>query len=245
MFLVLCSSFDYPALWVHQCLADSDIGPVKLVTEAALASATRWDHRISSSEAKVSFVLPDDSFISDRNLGGVLNRLIAPPEQAVRQAVPEDRDYASQEMTAFHLSWLHGLPCPVLNRPTPQGLAGRWFHTSECVLMAHAAGLPVLPYLQTWSDAPDAGYGSLAPAGVDIAQCVVLDDELFGQSLPENIHHACLAFAAKSQTRLLGIDLFRAGNRDWTFASATPLPDLQIGGAALIAKLVRTLRSGT
>ena len=71
----------------------------------------------------------------------ILNRLIAPPETLVAQSVPGDREYAHQELTALYLSWLNAIPAPVLNRPTPQGLAGRWRHASEWAVAADEAGL--------------------------------------------------------------------------------------------------------
>ena len=244
MHLVLCSSTDLPALWAWDGLRASGIGPVTLMTDETLSAMVRWEHRVASEGSTVSFTTHAGPTLTDGAIRGVVNRLIAPPQQILDRAVPADRDYAMQEFTAFHLSWIHALRCPVLNRPTPQGLAGRWFHTSEAAIFANAAGLATPTYAQRDTDGAEAGYGSLAPADAAISQIVVLDDEVFGAQVPQSVRDRCVRFARLAQTRLLGIDLFQSPDNGWTFACATPLPNLQLGGARFVEKLARTLQNG-
>jgi hypothetical protein len=82
----------------------------------------------------------------------VLNRLVSVPDEMLRPAHPQDRDYVTQELTAFFLSWLYSLPPPVLNRPAPHGLCGSWRHRSQWVWLAARAGLPTPSYRQTSFD---------------------------------------------------------------------------------------------
>jgi hypothetical protein len=244
MHLMLCSYSDAPALWAFEGLRAMGLNSLELVTTEMLSFTTHWEHRVGNTGCSLSFKRPDGRTFQDRNIGGVVNRLMAPPADAVAHAVPSDRDYALQEMSAFYLSWLQALPGPVLNRPTPQGLAGRWFHSSEWALLAHQAGLCAPAWRQTDSDRAEDGYASMAPAGVASAQVVVLDDELFGASAPAEVRSACVSLAKLSQTRLLGIDFYETRENPWTFAYATPTPNLQIGGPPLLRSLARIFENG-
>jgi hypothetical protein len=53
----------------------------------------------------------------------------------------DDRQYAQMESFALLLAWLHGLPCPVVPRPEPRGLAGAPWSRWELARAASAAGL--------------------------------------------------------------------------------------------------------
>jgi hypothetical protein len=65
---------------------------------------------------------------------------------------------------------------------------------------------------------------------------------MFDRSLPPHIADACTALARLSQTPLLGIELtVGQSHRMWTFAGATPLPDLRLGGEPLLNELARQL----
>jgi hypothetical protein len=241
MYFVLCSAMDIPAQWAHQGLLAAGLD-ARLLTAEMLESATQWEHHLDSSTDSISFVLADGQHISGTDVQGVLNRLMAPSQNLLRRAVPADRDYALQETTAFYLSWLNSLSCPMLNQPTPQGLAGRWLHLSELTLFAHQAGLATLPYRQSGNDAPEAGYQpSPSPSKT---QVVLLDGEVFGAPLPAAVGDGCRNLARLLQTRLLGVDFHFTEQDRWTFAFANPMPDLQIGGPRLVEALARTLQNG-
>ncbi|HZS93896.1 MAG TPA: hypothetical protein VFA78_03800 [Chloroflexota bacterium] len=80
------------------------------------------------------------------DIAGVLTRLpwITAPE--LPWIVPEDRAYVAAELNAFLLAWLSELPCPVLNRPTPLGLAGPAWSRGRWVQLAAACGLALAPH---------------------------------------------------------------------------------------------------
>jgi hypothetical protein len=61
-------------------------------------------------------------------------------------------------MTAFLLAWLSGLPCPVVNRPSPLGLAGPNLRPESWMALASKAGIPVRPVRRDRHgyDIPDA-----------------------------------------------------------------------------------------
>jgi len=214
---------------------------LELITSETLAHCYDWEHTVGADGVGISFRLPDGRLVVGRQIEGVLNRLLMPPPELISQATPADRDYAQQELTALYLSWLHGLSCPVLNRPTPQGLAGRWRHASEWALAAHQAGFGVPVYEQTESDPADHGYASLVPLDAPVTRVISLCGGVFGAEVPTFVRRSCLELAEICGTRLLGIDLLPALRGKWSFAAATPLPDLQIGGPALIHALARAL----
>lgn len=244
MFLVLCSSSDYGAQWAFTGLKALGLAPVELVTSEELAYSRFWEHRVGVSSASVRLTLPDGRTICSSRISGVLNRLLSAPQELVNYARPIDRDYASQELSSFYLSWLSALPGKVINRPTPQGFCGRWRHTSEWALLAQRAGLSAPPFRQTTHDEPEQGYRSMAPQGVPVESVVVLGGDVFGAALPEDTLGACRRFAALAGDPLLGIDLFHAKDGRWNFATATPYPELTRGGEALLTRLAQIFTEG-
>ncbi len=244
MFLVLCSSNDYGARWAFTGLKNLGLAPVELVTSEELAYSRFWEHRVGVASASVRLTLPDGRIICSSGVSGVLNRLLWAPQELVNYARPVDRDYASQELSSFYLSWLSALPGKVINRPTPQGFCGPWRHTSEWALLAQRAGLPAPPFRQTTQHEPEQGYRSLAPQDVPVESVVVLGGDVFGTALPEDTLGACRRFAALAGDPLLGIDLFRAKDGRWNFATATPYPELTRGGEALLMRLAQIFTEG-
>lgn len=244
MYLILCSSSDVSAMWAYQGLQAMGLGPLTLLTSEALSPMAAWEHRVGSGGSAVSLELDNGYGFSDHTLRGVLNRLMGPPQAILPQVTPADREYALQELNAFYLSWLNSLSCPVLNPATPQGLAGRWYHASELVMLAHQAGLTTPTYRQSATDPLEAGYQPLAPAQATVARVVVLEGEVFGAELPEALREKCGALAQLCRTPLLGIDFYQSAESQWTFSHATPVPDLQAGGAPLLHALYHRLKQG-
>jgi hypothetical protein len=240
MWLVLCDSSDASALWACQSLRLSGLQPVELCTSDSLALSDHWDHRIRDGRATICFRLPGGRMIEGDKLRGVLNRLYAVPIPHWRSASRSDQEYVQQELFAFHLSWLHGLSCPVINRPTPQGLCGRWRHESEWVWLAGKAGLPVATYRQSAHDriAGAKGERRLVAPGMTVKTVIVVGDRAAGAPAPPPIMEACTRLARLAETDLLGIDLVDGAAGPWTFAGASPAPDLALGGTMLIRAIV-------
>jgi hypothetical protein len=201
------------------------------VTAESLASARTWEHRLGPGGPYTKLELDDGRAFTSSEMRGVLNRLAFAPESAISSAVDGDRDYAGMEFGAFHLSWIHALP-RVINRPTPQGLCGRWRHPSEWAFLAAQAGFKTRRY-------HSSGSGSADPAS-DLLHVIVLRDVLYGPAVPEEQRTSCRNLARSSGTDLLGIDLSQRDD-GWTFVHATPLPDLTLGGPPLIRGLERAL----
>ncbi|HEX2079627.1 MAG TPA: hypothetical protein VHG08_18010 [Longimicrobium sp.] len=234
MYLVLGSRADASARWAWRGLADRGLEPLEWIDAESLAGA-RWEHRVGTDGTDVEITLADGRAVRAAGVRGVLNRLAAVPGPDV--AHPEDREYARQELAAFHLSWLHALPAPMLGRPAPYGLCGAWRHASEWASLAAWAGLAT-PAHHVGSDGP-----SPAPAGAGPARTVyVVAGEVAGRNVPAEVAEGCRRLAEMADATLLGIGFTVDDGGAWTFAGATPLPDLVPGGDALLDAIARALR---
>jgi hypothetical protein len=80
------------------------------------------------------------------------------------------------------------------------------------------------------------------PAGTPTVGAIVVGDRVFGSSFLPGIREACLRLAQLSKTALLGIEFTAsASGNGWTFAGATPMPDLRMGGEPLLNTLAEEL----
>jgi hypothetical protein len=244
MYLVLGPPDDPSALWAYQGLEARGLEPLEWVSSEMLVGAERWEHRLGAQGVSLEVTLADGRTIHSDAIRGVFNRLKSVPTEGLLSAHPADHDYAAQELAAFFLSWLNALPPPVLNRPTPEGLSGAWRHRPEWMYLAQRAGLPTSRYRQSNRAAPDpsGGYGRLVPPSTPAETVLVLADHVIGTPLSPDLQNGCRRLARLAHTALLGIE-FAAGppGCPWTFAGATPVPDLRLGGKALLDALAAVL----
>ncbi len=239
MWLMICSAEDVSALWAYQGLRARGLHPLELLTAEMLTNRAKWVHTVGVDGAHFNVTLADGRVIDNRYVNGVVNRLTHVPLQHLRGA--PDYEYASQEYTAFFMSWLKALPAPVFNGADSQGLSGPWRHVSEWVCLAAEAGLPTTTYTQTSHDDFDetAQMRRSVPDGTPTMMVVALGDRVFGQPLPPDLTAGCRELARISNTPLLGIE-FTVGQSP-AFVSATPMPDLRLGGELLLDELARKL----
>jgi hypothetical protein len=173
-------------------------------------------------------------------VGAVLNRLSFVPWAWLRQIGGPDRDYAAQEMQAFYLSWLHALPEPMLNRPTPQGLCGNMRHPSAWTALAANVGLPVRTYRQRCVDNPADAWQPVS--GRVVRSVLVVGSHVIGpDALVQRYHSECVRLARDAGCALLGIDFLQFPGGAWRVTGASPLPELTRGGEALADALAETL----
>lgn len=246
MYLVLCSASDPSGLWAYEGLRHLGVAPVELVLSEHLAQGARWEHRLDRRGAHIKVALPDGRVLCGSRIRGAINRLSGPPPVIAQQAAESDREYAQAELQAFYLSWLNALPGVVINRPTPVGLCGAWYHASEWALRAGRAGLTVRPYRQSAHDAPDQFYRPQAPAGTATQSFIafggeVFGGELYGLKLPEPVQEACTKLALDTKAQILGLELYLNADGRWSFAGASPSPDLRLGGLPLLQRMAQEL----
>jgi hypothetical protein len=242
MWLILSSSHDAHAHWAYEGLKARGLAPLEMVSAEALPYSLRWEHRLDAADARLSVTLRDGRTIDGDRLRGVLNRLTHVPTHHLSGS--RDHDYITQEFTAFFMSWLNVLPRPVLNPATPQGLCGRWRHPSEWVLLASAAGLPTPVYRQSSRDSIDETRAErkLFPQTTPTRHVIVVGPEVVSPAdPPREIREGCRKLADLATTPLLGVEFAATPESAWTFAGATPLPELSFGGAPLLDALASAL----
>jgi len=250
MLLVVCGLDDESALWFARRASQSG-ADCKIVTTEALSYARHFSHRLARGEVRTAVRLADGTRLVDSEISGVLNRAVQAPVAAWQLAAPAERDYATMELHACTLSWLHALPCQVRNRPEPDCLAGPMRHAFVTVAAAHAAGLPC-PEVTFDTTGPLGPADALLLAAARAAgpqarpvHLACLDGVVAGGEPPEPVVAGIAAFAARmrADAALLGIDFF-AGAGGWWFAGASPLPDLRVGGETLCRRLLSLLAPG-
>jgi hypothetical protein len=240
MWIVLCKPGDLPALWAYEGLRARGLAPLELVSPQRLLSSPRWEHRLGLDGAHIAIDLPGGKTLDGKSVRGVLNRLAYLPPSLFQQAISEDRMYATQEMTALFMSWLTALPAPVLNRPVSQGLCGSWRHPSEWAMLASRVGLPTFPFRQ--SEHLEVPVGRrLSPPHSPVRTAFVVAGRFLGPPIPPEIAHACTRLATLARVGLLGLEFAAGPASPWTFASASPQPDLRLGGQALLEALAEAL----
>lgn len=206
------------------------------MTADLLLGARRWEHRLGATGVSIELELVDGRAIHGQRVRGVLNRLIGVSPGHVARSVPADREYASQELHAFFLSWLAGLPGRVLNPPSPQGLSGAWLDSSEWLLLAARAGLPTPAYRS-------AAQGVAQHVGADAARSVIIvGRQALGPPAPPAVVAGCGRLGRLARTPILGVDFRVVGDERWSFVGATPLPELRRGGERMLDLLAAALR---
>ncbi len=236
MWVILADRTDPTAWWAKQGLAAHGLESVELLTVEELAGATRWVHTVASDGAWFEARLPDGRVLHSEDLAGALNRIRHLPATVVAPIEPSDRDYVTQELHAFFLSWITAIHGPVLNRATPQGLGGSWRHPSEWARLAGLCGLPHRTYHSgdhlDGLPHPLAGSGPLA---------IVIGDRVVGDQLAADLEAGCVALARRARTPLLGIR-FAWAPEGLEFVGADPVPPLEHGGDDALEALVLALR---
>lgn len=137
MLVILASRHDAVAASLAARWSAEDVA---LVTPENL-SASGWRHYPGSPESSSAPL--GGRAVGECEITGVLSRMWGVGEFDLPHIVPEDRAYVGMEMTAFITSWLYGLPCPVLNRPTPTCLTGINWREEEWTHRAARLGIPV------------------------------------------------------------------------------------------------------
>ena len=247
--LVLCDPYDVVAGWAATGL-ESRLGPVQVVTSSDLANALHWEHRVGQATPVAEVTLGDGRRFSSREPCGVLNRLTFCPTDRLDAVGGQDRDYAVAELQALFMSWLQALPGPMLNRPTSMGLGGHWRHPSAWAVLAGRAGLATERFHQSDQDLsdlvvtppafrPDRPGGALTAVPVTV---IVVGDVVVGPpEVPGDVVDCCLRLARLAGDDLFGVDLVEVSPGSWTMVSATAMPDVRLGGEAVLDALAKEL----
>jgi len=241
MWLVLCSPLDAAALWALTGLRLRGLVPIEALSPEGLVYSHPLVHEMTSAHPRTTFTLPGGRIIDSADVQGVLNRMTGLPVAHLAGASAEEALYAYQELHALILSVLYGLGAQVVNRPTPQGLAGHLRSHAEWLALAGRSGLRTQDYRE---DDREGTSTSSLPAGTAL-QMIVFDGDVYGAALPADVRSRVGVLAGLAESRLLGVDLIRCSKGDWWFAAASVLPDLRVGGEGLLDALTSALGGPT
>lgn|SRR5574337_1144287 len=137
MLVILASRYDVGAESVVEKRIHDDI---HLLTCDDL-SVNGWRYDIKDVD---SVGVIDGKIVHSKDITGVITRLPYVTENELVRIIKEERQYVAAEMMAFLSSWLHGLRCTVLNRPTPTCLSGPNWRNEMWVRTAASLGIPVV-----------------------------------------------------------------------------------------------------
>ena len=163
---VLAHATDNAAMALGATLRRRGRVSVRVVSEAELTVGARVVHVVPAASAdagrrfgtdrlEAAVTLADGTVLAPETLGVVHSRLLAARPPHFARAAARDRDYAVGEFQALLTSWLACLPVPVINLPSPLGLAGAHRDLPTVLSLAARAGLPVLDVRAVSHDDPD------------------------------------------------------------------------------------------
>ena len=223
---------------VAKALVDRWAGHGAALLTADDLSAAGWRHPLGGAQrATAATAVAGGRVVAGHAITGVLTRRPYVAEQELGHIVPADRAYVAAEMTAFLLSWLSGLACPVLNRPTASCLAGPNWWPEQWVHLAARLGMPVRPVRR--HVALGAG-GAVAAAGPQPITVTVVGDRCFGPV------DAALAAQARRLAGAAGAEMlavrFSGGEAGADFLGADPWPD--VAAPAIADAVLDYLRAG-
>lgn len=192
---------------------------VRLLTPPDL-SLPGWSY--SPGQVQTSQAVVSGRRVPARRIAGVITRLAAVREQDIPHIQETDRAYVAAEMNAFLLAWLTELPCPILNRPAPSCLAGRWWCHEQWIQAAHQLGIPVAPIHH---DAAHGGSHRIPGSARSRAVTVTLvGQQHFG------CQDAVTLARARALARAAGVEFlevcFTSPGRIGAFVGATLWPDV-------------------
>jgi hypothetical protein len=211
--IVVASSQDQAA---RELAARRGTDKVGVLTCADL-SVPGWRHYAATAGSSVAVVAGHAVPVED--ITGVVTCLPGVSELELLHIVPADRPYVAAEMTAFLLSWLSALSCPVVNRPSPSCLSGPYWRPEQWARAASRAGMRVRPVHRRV-----AVTGAVTPAVPESTAVTVVGDRCLGHADPAVLAGA-RRLARVANVEMLTIRVSGPG-RDATFLAADPCLDL-------------------
>jgi hypothetical protein len=231
VWLAICDPADAAGRWAVAGLRRRGL-PIELIAPDEVFLGVRLVHRVTRAGSQLALETRSGLIVRGDALRGVLNRMLTVPAGAVAAVAPGDRAYVAEELEAAVTSWMAGLACPVLNRPSPGLLFGRSYPAARWRQLGAAVGLPTAPWRFVTNEQPE-------PPAQEAHTTAVIGDDVIDPPEPE------LALAARELVRRAGLGVaglsFGAAAGGWQLLDATSLPDLRRHGDSGLAALERAL----
>ena len=210
---VLASRYDELA---RELVSQWEAQGAALLTCGDLSTAG-WCHYVGSPGLSTAVIA--GRRVAAGEITGVLTRMAFLAEQELVDIVPSDRAYAASEMTAFLLSWLSNLTCPVLNPPTPTSLCGPYWRSEQWNSIAKTAGMRVHPATRRVS----LGAQPMPPVPPSLAMVTIVGTQCLGDADEKLVQQA------KALARIAGVDFlsvqFSSPGPDAFFVRASVCPE--------------------
>jgi hypothetical protein len=217
MIAIIAAQNDEPARWLT---ARWEANGARLLTPKDL-SVPGWRYKPHPGRDYTAIV--SKKSVTGTEIAGVLTRLAWVLEQDVPHLVSHDRAYVAAEMTAFLSSWLSGLKCPVINRPTPTCLVGPAWRQEQWVHAAARLGIPICPVRRNTRRHENAAEDEHP---LPVCSVTVVAGHSFGAS--DNL----IQGYARRLASAVGVDLLAAHfvrvDETYKFASADLWPDVTV-----------------
>lgn len=244
--LIVCEPDDLSAFWAYRQWVEMgmDTSQLEIVTTIDIAGCKSLSYELKTKGTKFRLELKDGRVLKSGQIRGVLNRALIAPLFREQFFETEDRIYGRQEMHSLFVSLLYSLGDNVINPPSPQGLCGIFRQPLEWNWYAAEAGLPCCEMsIKTSAKKGPIVKDNMNDNGNALSrQYIFLKDRPKSNDFPSYIRKGCEKLCEKSDLRMLGIDFRKTELSDWTFFSATPRPDLQVGGEHFLKELAAVLR---
>jgi hypothetical protein len=180
-------------------------------------SVPGWRYYLAAAGTSVAVIGGRE--IAPEEITGVVTCLPGVSELELLHIVPADRQYVAAEMTAFLLSWLSTLSCPVINRPTPTCLSGPYWRPEQWTYVASQIGMRVQPVYRRV-----AFVGDFMPAVSESTTVTVVGERCLGQ-VDTTVMTGARRLARAANVEVLAVRVSGSGP-DATFLGADPWPDL-------------------
>jgi len=180
-------------------------------------SVPGWRHYVAAPGASVAVIGGREVPLEE--ITGVVSCLPSVSELELLHIVPADRAYVAAEMTAFLLSWLSALSCPVVNQPSPTCLSGPYWRPEQWAYFAAQAGMRVQAVQRRIAFARES-----IPAPQEGVTVTVVGERCIGQ-VDDTIMTWAVRLARVAEVEMLAVR-FSGPEPDATFLGADPRPDL-------------------
>ncbi|MFT5701125.1 MAG: hypothetical protein ACI8ZB_004014 [Desulforhopalus sp.] len=234
MILVICEPEDTCGLWLVTEISKRGCA-VEHVLPDELVVGARFSVRVANQHDIVSADLADGRRIDGSTLVGVINRMHDFPSPMYNGTSDRDTVYASEEVRAAVVAWFAGLPCPVLNTPTPYSAIGLMVHESLWRQRANMLGLRVatLKVEQEAFTSQPKNYSVVV-----VGETVLTAEE---KPVPLSMSEASIALSHSMGLRLVELEFNIKTSGEWEFLRACLTPDLTSLGPTVLDALLREL----
>jgi hypothetical protein len=180
-------------------------------------SVPGWRHYFAAAGTSAAVIGGRE--VALREITGVVTCLPSVSELELLHIVPADRAYVAAEMSAFLLSWLSTLNCPVVNRPSSTCLSGPYWRSEQWAYLASQVGMRVQPIHRRVTFAEVS-----APAVPESTTVTVIGERCLGQ-VDTTVMTGARRLARAANVEMLAVRVTGSGP-DATFLGADPWPDL-------------------